>query len=57
MLNVPRLWDVLAAGWLAECWGVRRRPVRDGSFAVVRRFVYDRRLDTVETFNDSLVLT
>lgn len=56
MLQAPRLWDCLGAGWLVECWGVRSKRVRDGSFAKVRRFELDRALDTVTTYDDSSIL-
>lgn len=55
MLAEGRLWDCLAAGWLIECWGVRTKATRDGSFAVVRRFEMDKR-GLVTPYDDSFVI-
>lgn len=38
LLDEPRLWDCLTAGWIVEIWGIRNKPTRDGSFAVTRLF-------------------
>lgn len=41
MLDEPRLYHCLRAGWLVELWGVRNKPTRDESFAAARSFELD----------------
>lgn len=55
MLAEPRLWAILAAGWICECWGVRGHFAQDGSFAVVRSFELNRR-GGVDVWEGSSVL-
>jgi hypothetical protein len=55
LLAEPRLWNCLECNWLVEIWGVRNKPTRDGSFAVVRRFELNNR-GGVAAFDESAVL-
>lgn len=55
MLDEPRLFHCLRAGWLVELWGVRNKATRDGSFAMLRSFELDGSGEVL-LFNGSDVL-
>lgn len=51
-----KLAACLKAKWIIECWGVRDKQVRDGSFAVIRYFELSDGGQTVTAYEGSSIL-